>query len=407
MEIVAAALLSVVGQDLDAPTRKVIEELWMRLEEDDPKAREEARGRLRAFLGSDAKAAWVRKALDTAPPESRAAGSDLLERYDRKQGWVVFVSGVLGSGVGPVSEDTQINVIRPDGSGRRQLTSGNGRRRRPAFSPDGTKVVFASDDEIREVGVDNGSERVFVGPVGPKQPVWNPLFSSDGRKLYFELKGERGIQWLYVVATDRSRLERISEGNDLCSLLSPDGRSLVFTRGEPGRWDIFCIDTLERDVRRLTADGRSIARAISPDGRWIAFEKFVPKQHDCAVSLLDMHGEQVRRLTDARDVMETFPTFTPDGRIIFLSSLLNAHEGQPRCRILSVDPNGKNGKVLSQAPEVQDPNARLFPSLDGRRLLIEVGGPYKKQISTIDLATGAVRKFADGSDPCWGPRPRN
>ncbi len=53
-----------------------------------------------------------------------------------------------------VSRETDICIIRPDGSGYQQLTGGQGANYRPSFSPDGRMIVFSSTR--------NGSPRLFV-----------------------------------------------------------------------------------------------------------------------------------------------------------------------------------------------------------------------------------------------------
>lgn len=79
-----------------------------------------------------------------------------------------------------VSRETDICIIRPDGTGYRQLTGGQGRNYRPSFSPDGRMIVFHSDR--------NGRRQLFVmaangdmqQPLMPdytqpqEQPYWSP-----------------------------------------------------------------------------------------------------------------------------------------------------------------------------------------------------------------------------------------
>jgi Tol biopolymer transport system component len=46
-----------------------------------------------------------------------------------------------------VGDDFKLFSIRPDGSGRRQLTFGPGSDARPAVSPDGTRLLFNREVE--------------------------------------------------------------------------------------------------------------------------------------------------------------------------------------------------------------------------------------------------------------------
>ena len=84
-----------------------------------------------------------------------------------------------------VSRETDICIIRPDGTGFRQLTGGRGANMRPSFSPDGRMIVFSSTR--------NGRQQLFVmsvngdsqQPLMPEyrqpqeQPYWSPTMPAD------------------------------------------------------------------------------------------------------------------------------------------------------------------------------------------------------------------------------------
>lgn len=84
-----------------------------------------------------------------------------------------------------VISETDIGVIRPDGSGFRKLTGGQGSNMRPSFSPDGRMIVFSSTR--------NGRQQLFVmdangdsqQPLMPEYkqpqelPFWSPEMPKD------------------------------------------------------------------------------------------------------------------------------------------------------------------------------------------------------------------------------------
>ena len=84
-----------------------------------------------------------------------------------------------------VIRETDVCVIRPDGTGFRQLTGGQGANMRPSFSPDGRMIVFESTR--------NGRRQLFVmaangdmqQPLMPEyrqpqeQPYWSPTMPAD------------------------------------------------------------------------------------------------------------------------------------------------------------------------------------------------------------------------------------
>jgi TolB protein len=84
-----------------------------------------------------------------------------------------------------VSRETDICVIRPDGSGYRQLTGGQAQNYRPSFSPDGRLIVFSSTRNGREqlfVLSSNGdSQQLLLPELSANQdlPYWCPTMPPD------------------------------------------------------------------------------------------------------------------------------------------------------------------------------------------------------------------------------------
>lgn len=84
-----------------------------------------------------------------------------------------------------ISRETYVCLIRPDGSGFRQLAGGQGRNYRPSFSPDGRMIVFSSDRNGRLqlfVMASNGDRQQPLLPDYQEpqdMPYWSPTM-PDG-----------------------------------------------------------------------------------------------------------------------------------------------------------------------------------------------------------------------------------
>jgi TolB protein len=83
-----------------------------------------------------------------------------------------------GGDIAFVADETDICLIKADGTGLKQLTKGQGVNMKPAFSPDGRLIVFASDRNGRSelfVMTAEGENQTPLLPaleVSQHQPFW-------------------------------------------------------------------------------------------------------------------------------------------------------------------------------------------------------------------------------------------
>ncbi len=135
-------------------------------------------------------------------------------------------------------------MMKPDGSGLRQLTDGHGDDRDPRFSPDGTKIAFSSDRafkgsyDIWVVDVASGKTLRSGPPPGRKaadefEPTWSP----DGTEIAFiSGTGNNGktIQAANAAGATRT-VETAPAGARLNSpSFSPDGDKIAHTQFAAG-----------------------------------------------------------------------------------------------------------------------------------------------------------------------------
>ena len=122
----------------------------------------------------------------------------------------------------------QVAMVKPDGSGFRQLTSGTNNNGFPSPSPDGKRFVY------RTVGADG--------------------------------------QGLRIMNIEDNTVATLTTEYDNFPLWSPRGDIIIFTRKHEGDFEIFSVRPDGSDVRRLTnSPGNDGHCAWSPDGEWIVF----------------------------------------------------------------------------------------------------------------------------------------
>jgi Tol biopolymer transport system component/DNA-binding winged helix-turn-helix (wHTH) protein len=141
----------------------------------------------------------------------------------------------------------------------------------PQFSPDGTRIVFASDrtgsDEIW-VSDTAGSNLVqltsFGGPM-----AGTPRWSSDGRRIAFD--GDWGI---HVIDVDGGRSRRVASDtpDGVVPSWSRDGRWIYFASTRTGRLEVWKVPAAGGQAVQITKRG-GFAAFESQDGKTLYYAK--------------------------------------------------------------------------------------------------------------------------------------
>ncbi|MHB0937681.1 MAG: TolB family protein [Armatimonadota bacterium] len=100
-----------------------------------------------------------------------------------------------------------IYVMNPDGSRPVQLTNGSGREWYHAVSPNGQLIAYTQDNNIRLMNIDGSNQRAITTPSGYQDK--QPIFSPDGSKIAFA--SNRDGDWeIYIMNLDGSGQRRIT-----------------------------------------------------------------------------------------------------------------------------------------------------------------------------------------------------
>jgi TolB protein len=224
----------------------------------------------------------------------------------------------------------EIYSIHPDGSGLLRLTDDPGFDDSPAISPDGTRIAFltARHDpnprfpnlkyELYIMELDGSNpHRLTTSEAAEDHPAWSP----DGSWILFDADYDAdGFAEIYTIQPDGSNLTRLTSNaaNDQFADWSPDGSQIAFSSDRNGNCDIFVMNTDGSNQRPLTdSPDWELFPAWSPDGTRIAFNGLVPNSRNTDVFVMNADGSNVRQLTDSPRFDEN-PTWSPDtGQIAF------------------------------------------------------------------------------------------
>jgi Tol biopolymer transport system component len=270
------------------------------------------------------------------------------------------------------------------------------------WSPDGEHVA----QEVR-----HGPERTDIvlrsvdGTLIDEWPLQLRLLRSmvrwapDGESLFFTAQDVRGRAGFFRLELDSGSLElvrRFDPESGLLFSISPDGRSLYFTRIAPdrGEADTRVIEIMARDlesgtdrvIRRLPGQGVQLGAshwsplAVSPDGGSIAYPEIDPDV-GTTIQLLPLDGRPPRALhvVALPSVVAEIVGWEPDGEHLLVLVTVEAGESADEdegswsvadVELWRIPREGGNAEPIATIRDHRF-GARLHP--DGRTLAYRAG----------------------------------
>jgi tricorn protease len=308
------------------------------------------------------------------------------------------------------------------GQDARRLTVHPAYDSRPVFSPDGTKLLFASNR--------NGRDDVFVMPAGGGEPKRLTFYSGgsavlgwadSGRRALFAQRRElqrRGPAFYTVAAGAEPGRPRpvLAISNLLTGELSPDGTKLVFAQGSSD-WarrgyrgsasaDIWVFDLARKTFAQLTDfDGQDLWPHWLPDSKTVVYAS----ERDGTYNLwkVSASGGKATQLTKYQGDGVRFPSVSGDGsQAVFeqgdgISTVALSGAAPPRRVPLALGADQTTNPVETATLTGQASEA--VPSPDGDQLALVLRG----DVFVAGRDTGRATRLTDAperdADIAWSP----
>ena len=268
------------------------------------------------------------------------------------------------------------------GAGRVELTISEGTSMAAAVSPDGRTLVIDLLGTLWTLPVTGGeATRILDELHDARQPAWSP----DGTSIVFQ-SYRRGSWDIWSVGRDGDDARPLTSGlfDDREPHWSPDGRQIAFSSDRGGNYDIWTLDLRTAETRQLTDHlANDFAPAWSLDGREIAFVS--SRESSAGVWAIRADGG-TRRLTGFDGAVNA-PSWRPGGTDVIFTGLT----GDTSALVLTT-------RVVSDQEDVFG----FRPGwLSGDEVVYTADGQIKRRT----ISTGAVQTIPFTADVTFTRRP--
>jgi len=193
--------------------------------------------------------------------------------------------GISSLGSGPKDFNIDIWAMDETGGNEVQLSNvPNSAEQLGGWSPDGERIAYALvPDSYPGAGsgtaiwtmANNGSGAKLVtsGPDPANDPVGDPSYFPDGRRLLFSVFADGSDEGLWSVGLDGRGLRQLTHGYDMYGSVSPDGKRIAFDRLQGPQAGLLLANPDGSGVTPVAAPGTGAVPGVawSPDGSQILF----------------------------------------------------------------------------------------------------------------------------------------
>lgn len=290
-----------------------------------------------------------------------ATGSAVLltEGSNFNQRW--FPDGTKIGFISSESGTSQLWEVKPDGTGKKQISDIEGGINSFEYSPTGTHIYFT-----KRVKLDKTPQEIH-----PDLPLTNVRIENDLMYRHWNVWNDYSYSHIFVASYTDGTLENvidIMEGQKFESPLPP-----YFSNAEI-KW--------------------------SSDGKMIAYTCKKMSKRDFAVStdsdiyLYKIESGETHNVTEGMKGYDKYPAFSPDGKKLVWQSMETPGYEADKERIFMLDLESNERIYLTEG---WDQNAANFKWADNNTLYFISGVKATYQVYSINVVTKEIKKITEGA----------
>lgn len=294
-----------------------------------------------------------------------------------------------------IEEHYQLFVHPVDGEPV-QVTSRPVDHRSPAFSPDGSQLVYVAEGDLYILDLDRTGDEEYqprqLTDTGATEtePDWSP----DGTQIVYVSDAEGSFD-LYTITPDDPAAERLTSttADERQPAWSPDGQLIAYVSDLDDNNDIYIVDKQGKNRFQVTEDeADDVSPSWSaPDGAYILFASNRGSSYDL-YRVVPRPGAMPNAFTQTDEVDERAPHWQPgeageaEGWVLYQAV---SEAGVTKIYRTRESQTTAFSQPTWQFPaEITDPQRQQFyapPTIVGDRMYI---GSYDRRVYAIDVTTG-------------------
>lgn len=266
-----------------------------------------------------------------------------------------------------------------------------------------TRIVYVSEsgpatNRVKRLAImdQDGENHKYL--TDGRSLVLTPRFSPNTQQiLYMSFSGRQPRVFLRDLQTGREESLGRFDGMSFAPRFNHDGSRMLMSIASGGTTSIHEMDLRTRNMRRLTNQPGVIdtSPSYSPDGRFIVFNS--DRGGSQQLYVMDSNGGNIQRISYGQGNYAT-PVWSPRGDLIAFTRMSGG-----TFYIGVMRPDGSGERMLAQSWLAEGPSW----APNGRVIVFTKGAPgSRSRLSSVDITGYNQREVMtpmDASDPAWSP----